>query len=59
MANKNTGMSKWKYFISVGFPLWWEEVKSVLSIVIGALLFFLVAVPLGFLREIKEKNRRK
>jgi hypothetical protein len=49
-----------KYFFNVGLPLWWRDTKELFSLIVGALLFFCVAMPLGFiitkLEERKGKN---
>lgn len=51
--------TRWEYFKDVGFPLWWRDVKETGVLIISALVFFCIAVPIGFILTIKERRKKK
>ena len=57
--NSKEMKSRWKYFIYVGFPLWWRDVRAVISLAVGAFLFFVIALPIGFIITKKEERKKR
>jgi len=55
----NLKKGRWRYFIKVGFPLWWRDTKGVIKLIMSALLLLLIAAPIGFIIEKIEKRRKR
>jgi len=47
---------KLKYYLKVGIPLWFTEAKTLLFVIGTTILFLCVAVPIGFIIDLKEKR---